>query len=406
MHSEHKFAPALWDDSDPGYSPGLMWVKGKYPYWRAAKKYRDAGYSINSMRLDGEKHDGLDLERARHCRNLTREMCEWFDGQGTSRIAAGSFGHLINRYLTDAYSPLRDPNSEQTRTLYRKLCEYWQRAINEVIVADCGYEDAIRWREALRTKSDAWAKRMMGQLGRILNYGAMIEFAGASDLHNVVSRMRLKGNKPRTVAPSRAEVYRIIDEAENRGLSALALGFCLQFELALSASDVIGIWEKGEGAFTDQHGKSWKNGLTWNDISNDLLILTKGRNKTDQEAINYHIASKSPLFEMLDRVPLGARVGPVITSRNGVPYKSESYSRGFHRIVKDLGLSQYTNRDLRAAAITEAREMGASVEDNRDFAQHTNTHTTQRYMRRRDDAANRVLDLRSGAWQGQKVNRK
>ena len=34
MHSEHKFPLKLWDDSDPSYSPCLMWVKGKYPYWR------------------------------------------------------------------------------------------------------------------------------------------------------------------------------------------------------------------------------------------------------------------------------------------------------------------------------------------------------------------------------------
>ena len=216
----------------------------------------------------------------------------------------------------------------------------------------------------------------MGQLGRILNYGAMIEFTGASDLHNVVSRMRFKGNRPRSVAPSRAEVYQIIHEAQTCRLSALALGFCLQFELGLSASDVIGVWEKGEGAFTDQHGRSWKNGLTWNDISSDLLVLTKGRNKTDQEPIDYHIASNSPLYEMLSRVPMVERVGPVIKCKNGTPYKAQSYSRGFHRIAKDLGLAQYTNRDLRAAAITGAREMGASVEANRDFAQHTNTHTT------------------------------
>ena len=405
MHSEHKFPLKLWDDSDPSYSPCLMWVKGKYPYWRTPKKYRDAGYNINSMRLDGEKHDGLDLERARHCRNLTREMCKWYDGESENRIAQGSFGHLINRYLTDSYSPYRDP-SEQTRTLYRKLCEYWQRAICDIIVSECGYEDAIRWREALRNKSDDWAKRMMGQLGRILNYGAMIEFTGASNLHNIVSRMRLKGNKPRSVAPSREEVYLIIHEAQNRQLSALALGFCLQFELALSASDVIGIWEKGKGAFTDQHGRSWKNGLTWNDISNDLLMVTKGRNKTDQEPIDYHIASNSPLHEMLSRVPTMERVGPVIKCKHGKPYKAQSYSRGFYRIVKDLELDQYTNRDLRAAAITEAREMGASVEDNRDFAQHTNTHTTQRYMRRRDEAANRVLHLRASAWEGQKANKK
>ena len=159
------------------------------------------------------------------------------------------------------------------------------------------------------------------------------------------------------------------------------------------------MWEKGDGAFTDQHGRSWKNGLTWNDISSDLLILTKGRNKTDQDPIDYHIASTSPLYDMLSRVPMVERVGPVIKCKAGTPYKAQSYSRGFHRIVSDLGMGQYTNRDLRAAAITEAREMGASVEDNRDFAQHTNTHTTQRYMRRRDEAANRVLDLRSGAWQ-------
>lgn len=76
------FRPSLWDDSDPYYAPGLLTNRKRGTFhWASPKKYRDAGYSIKTVRLEGEPGDDLDLERARMCRELTREMVRWYEGE-------------------------------------------------------------------------------------------------------------------------------------------------------------------------------------------------------------------------------------------------------------------------------------------------------------------------------------
>ena len=67
------FDEAVWDDSKPEYAPCRKPVRNVF-YWAAPKKYLKAGFTLKTVRLEGTKGDGHDLERAAHCRSLTREM--------------------------------------------------------------------------------------------------------------------------------------------------------------------------------------------------------------------------------------------------------------------------------------------------------------------------------------------
>ncbi|WP_420013306.1 hypothetical protein [Tateyamaria sp.] len=118
MNSE--FSKALWDDSDPAYAPFLKTRKGKYYYWVPSKRYIHQGWSIKSYRLEGHPGDGRDTERAAECRRLTRELVQWWEGENTPRIQAGTWGWLIQRYIHDDISSIHDVRP-YTRKTYIKI---------------------------------------------------------------------------------------------------------------------------------------------------------------------------------------------------------------------------------------------------------------------------------------------
>lgn len=48
--------PALSTDTKPARLPNVAYMKG-YPYWRASKRCKDAGYRVRSVRLRGTQED-------------------------------------------------------------------------------------------------------------------------------------------------------------------------------------------------------------------------------------------------------------------------------------------------------------------------------------------------------------
>jgi hypothetical protein len=84
------FKNSVWNDSEPLYAPCQKRIKSNH-YWVPPKKYKEAGYSITSYRLDGDE-----IFRAAHCRVLTRELLGWFDGETQGRTE-GTWGWVIGR---------------------------------------------------------------------------------------------------------------------------------------------------------------------------------------------------------------------------------------------------------------------------------------------------------------------
>ena len=44
------YKPALWDESDPDYAPGIMY-RGNWPIWRAPKHVIAEGYAVKYVKL-------------------------------------------------------------------------------------------------------------------------------------------------------------------------------------------------------------------------------------------------------------------------------------------------------------------------------------------------------------------
>lgn len=400
-----RYKEALWDGSDPSYAPGLSW-NGRYAKWKAAQKCVKAGYTLKSYKLpDGSPDDEHQMQRAQTCRELTREMLKWWEGESKTYIDPGTWSYLLKRYITDDLSPFQNV-APVTQQNYKWCINRWEEAIGKVRSDATNYERIMAWEAGMKDngRSTAYIKRMFTILRIVINYAAMIEQPEAERISGILSRMRVKGTKPRSVYPTRDIVYSIIRTATEAGNHSMALGYVIQFELALSANDVIGRWQKPkegqdtEGGILDGAGNIWSDGITWADISGDLSTLTKGRNKTGGDPINYDISGIKPLQDMLAQIPKDKRAGPLIISpRTNLPYKAMSWSHGFNKMMKKAGHEGFQNRDLRAGALSEGQMLGASREQLQGLANHKNGNTTEIYMRGGSTLANNVIKLRQGA---------
>lgn len=397
-----RYRESLWDGSEPDYAPGLSWSR-EYPYWRAPARYVKAGYSIRVIRLPGHKGDGEDLARAALCREHTQDMLRWWGQDDAPRVAQGTWKWALSRYLTDSTSPIHDVKAN-TAAGYREDCAYWEAAIGAALMADCNHTEIMRWRNAMRDngRSDSFIKRKFGALRRVVRYCAALEDADSARIEGILSRIRIKGSRPRVTAPTREQVEAVIAAADQAGHHSFALGLMLQWCLALRAVDIRGHWLDLKPGETPtgiaREGKRWADGLTWDMVDRDVRTLTKTPSKTeghDPEPLRFDLTVIPEVRERLLRTPPESRVGPIILNRAGLPYTRNAWAHMWRKMARKAGIPDGIQvMDLRAGAITEGRLRGASPYDLRDAAGHSQLSTTDRYTRDRSAGSANVLKVR------------
>lgn len=173
----------------------------------------------------------------------------------------------------------------------------------------------------------------------------------------------------------------------------------IQFESALRQKDVIGEWEpippREERTGIVMNGRRWKNGLTWADLSADLVVR---KTTTKTGAIAAHdFKLYSLVVALLDMVPAEKRVGPlIINERTGKPYAEWRFTRDWCEVAKAAGVpDEVRNMDARAGAITEADDAGADLDFIRSTAAHAQASTTLRYLRGGIGKSTAVANLRA-----------
>ncbi len=412
------FEDSLWDDSDPTYAPCLKHRKDRGTYfWRPPKKYLDAGYSIKTYRLEGSTDDGLDLERARHCRAFTREMVIWYEGETEGR-QPGTWGWLIARFKTDDISPIHDV-SPSTRADYLKVLGKIEDAIGEVLIRETDYGRIMNWRKTMldRTvkgkpapRSDHYIKKWFTHWGFVNSYGIKIgaKYGLMQDclrLKSIRSEMRLPNGAKRSVICTRDQVNAIVARADELGLWQLSLSVLLRFEFMLRGVTVYGEWEPAEGGEggiiynTKSRTLRWVKGMTWEMFNADVTSFETVISKTARslpEPYLFELTNTPEIRKRLLAIPEEQRVGPVIKMADGLPPRSDLMTKQFKRIVRDLELpDELRISDNRAGGITEAKTLVDPYE-LRDAAQHTQITTTDRYVRDRSSSANKVVRIRSG----------
>lgn len=393
------FKPALWDGSDPAYAPCMSLSDGIL-YWAAPKKYRAAGYKHLRSRLVGKPGDGLDLDRATKCREYTREMVRWYEGDEL-RFIPGAWGSLIARYKGDDVSPMQDvePN---TRENYLRDLSYWEQVLAADSTSGMTFVEAKTIVRKMQEKgrSDHFISTKFGALRRVARYGKALRWPGIDDVVAVLGELRLRTPKDRSVSPTWEQVKAIIDAADAAGDTAFATGILIQWRLSLRAMDVRGDYFKlrpGEKPVGIVRSKSrWAKGLTWDMIDRGVTTLTKTPSKTERtapEGIEWDLTLVPDLRERLAAIK--NRIGPVIVDKRGMPYDRFMWSDLWRKYRKIAKVPDHIwMMDTRAGAANEAEAKGASVIDMQKQLNHASADTTQRYIREKSRGVNNVLRIR------------
>lgn len=407
-----RFKPALWDGTDPSYAPCLK----RGTYWMPPKKYLDAGYAVKCVRVEG-----TDLQKAQKCRDLTREMLRWHEGTEGPKVQPGTWGWLIAKYKSDDFSPFHEVK-DNTKQEYLSIIGRWEGAIADALISNTDHQTIKRWERAMKERfiqralgenarraevnasrkavikmkpvsedPTSYVKRMFTMLRTLASYGVILRANGARDVKEILGEIRLRGPKPRTIAPTPEQIAAVIEKADEAGDSVFALGLHLQWWTALRTVDIRGQW-LGSGK-----ARRWADGLTWDMIDKDITTLRKTPSKTERHGtpeMVFDLRMMPEIRARLQAIPVDQRVGPVI-ALNGVPFRARGYRDRFRKYARLAGVpDDVWLMDTRAGALTHAETLGASIKQIQHAAGHTNPNTTERYIRSREKNVTSVLQLR------------
>lgn len=393
------FKDALWDDSDPLYAPGQKKIRGSFA-WVAGKRYRDAGYAIKTVNLGGTVGDGKDVERAARCRELTRDMVAWFEGNNQTK-QEGTWAWLIARYLHDDYSAIHDVRPS-TRESYKKVLARIEAAIGSVLIEDTDYPRLMEWRKTMESKgrSPHFISQWFRHWGLVNSHGIKLELPRCRELKIVRGEMRIKSPAKRAAFLNREQVEVIVECLDESGFGYVSLALLLRFEFMLRGIDVYGDWTPTDGRKGGiQVGeRMWEGGLTWEMVDPDTTRIEKVISKTRDklpEPYRFDLLAVPQIRQRLLEVPESDRVGPIIkTPGKSTPPMRGVISRRFKKALRDCKLPDNLQiRDARSGGITEAKILAQPFQ-LRDAAQHTQITTTDGYVRDRSASANEVIQLR------------
>jgi integrase len=245
------------------------------------------------------------------------------------------------------------------------------------------------------------------RLKTALTFAATCRKPGCEALRNILRDIEFPAPRPRKEAPTAAEITAAIQAAHQLGHAPAALAYALQFEGAVRQWDVIGKWvpltDKKPSLIIDG-GSKWV-GPMWSQIDEHLILrYTPAKTQFTSGAQVVLDLNKLPMVRAeLAKVPEAARRGPLIVNpRTGLPYRPWYYQHVWDNVRKITGIKKEVwNRDMRAAAITEARQAASPTEGNilddvAKTAGHASKRTTAKvYDRDRLEAARRVADARA-----------
>lgn len=376
-------------------------------YWCARADLVKAGYRPETVRLPYAADDPSEhvlIEAA--CLRLQAEMLEWSGRRGseTARFDGTILG-LSRRYQVDEASPFkRLKHTTRRKDTYTLVLI--EKAFGTRSLAALKIGDFYRWYDAARKpKAEGTPERVrraygiIKKLRELFAFGIMAELPECRRLYDILEHARFAQPARRRIALELAHVEAFIATAIERGRLSLALGTAIQFETALRQKDVIGEWEPIPAGEMPSgillNGRRWTAGLTWADLSADLVVR-KATTKTG--AFAAHDLKLCPLVvTLLDQVPASRRLWPLIIDETaGRPYAESAYGREWRIVARAAGVpDRVWNMDARAGAITEAEDAGADLDHIRSAAAHSQGSTTLRYSRGAIGKSRTVAEMRT-----------
>jgi hypothetical protein len=388
-------------------APGIEWQTrsdGRFKaLWRARPELVLRGYLPKSVGIwvgtPEELTENDMLWISTRSNDLQRDMRAWACGK--SPCLPGEFDGTLES-LTECYRT--DPDSDYhknryvTRIYYDKLIDRLTEDHGHVLVQNIKGRDVKRWHENWTVRGVAMAHALVGMLRTVVNFGVgILEEEECKRLSVVLSSQKYSTAPARTSFMTSEQAIAIRKAAHEKGWPSIALAQALQFELMLRQKDVIGEWvpiaEPGMSDIT-QNGMKWLRGLRWEEIDENLNLshVTSKRGKLLEASLYDAPMVMEELAKMGDR----PAKGPVILfEKTGKPWGGIYYRMAWRQCADAAGVPKSVrNMDSRAGAITEATDAGATLEEARHAATHSDTKMTQRYSRGSSDKVAVVMKKR------------
>jgi hypothetical protein len=317
----------------------------------------------------------------------------------------GTFRSLIYIYESDPESPY---NARIKRGVRRTYSFYVKRLINHIgnlrIDLQDG-RDVKRWFAQWRTDPDGSdhlprANTVLSVLKAAVSWGVVCRLAGCRDLQAVLSELNFPHPRPRTFAPTAQQIEAARKAAHDAGSPGRALLYALIYDTTGRTFDFLGQWvpmsDKKPSAILHR-GKKWI-GPHWSAIDDNLMITIKPTKteETSEVEVVFDLAACPMITEELASIPPESRNGPlIINEATGLPYKYQTFLYAWRRDFAAAGLPKgMWCRDLRAGGVTEGGKAGASLDDRRKVAGHTQAKQTEKYDRDKVEAFRRTMKSR------------
>lgn len=403
-------------------APGLTWRTRKVGWearWQCRTDLAQRGFEPKTVRLGHFTEPPTRIEEMwiqDKCNALQAEMLVWGRG-GLPQVSRydGTLASLIQCYATDKDSPIHKLRYASRRH-YARLFDMlenveWEhdgitRRAGDTLIKDIKARTLLRWHEIWMDQGKvAMAHAVMAAVRILSGFGATIlEDEECSRLSGVLSQMRFKSPKSRTVNLTAQQATDIRRVAHEQGAPSVALAQALQFDLTLRQKDVIGEWvPMSEPGISDTFyaNNKWLRGLRWEEIDANLILrhVTSKRQKEITIDLKHAVMVMEELAlaygKGFTRADLPAN-GPVIVSYLGRPYDGQSFRWYWRKAATAAGVPAHIrNMDTRAGAITEATEAGVPLEHVRAAATHSDIGMTQKYSRGEQEKIASVMQKRA-----------
>ncbi len=227
-------------------APQLVWDRG-VPIWRATRAAIKAGFPTKRVNLKCFAHDEAVL--VARCHRLTAEQNDWLSGRrGYDAAFDGTIRSVIILWQTDKTSPYQKIEAS-TRHPYDVYARIIVDTVGERRIDAIDGRDIRRWHGEWSaplepgTKPRVAAARMaIVVLKNALGFAATCRKRGCAELRNILGDIRFEGPRPRTEAPTAAEIVAARQAAHEIGHGPAALAYALQFEGVIRQWDVVGKW--------------------------------------------------------------------------------------------------------------------------------------------------------------------
>lgn len=263
--------------------------------------------------------------------------------------------------------------ADRTRADYMLYSAPLLRVFGQMQAADITAPDVARYLRVERANAPVRANREIALLGNLI--GLAIERGEAT--HNPCRGGQVARNRerPRTVAPSAAELQALVTHATTKGG---------QWAIVVMAAEFAALVGSRQAEFLRLH---------WPQFGLDEVRLRRAKQRAGTEKVE-RIETSGALLDLRARLQLVATeptLGAVFPTRKGNPYTASGFAAMWGKLMREavaLGVvtRRFTFHDLRAHYATEHKRNTGSLPD-----MHASPTTTAKVYERSREARRKAL---------------